>query len=75
MILCRPSFVRNKITNSQFIGGGMYGGSMNNSNMIEPNYIMYGSWENSNIIEPNDNNQSTNGLSMYPGLKINMLGK
>ena len=69
------SFVRNKITNSQFIGGGMYGGSMNNSNMIEPNYIMYGSWENSNIIEPNDNNQSTNGLSMYPGLKINMLGK
>ena len=36
---------------------------------------MYGSWENSNIIEPNDNNQSTNGLSMYPGLKINMLGK
>jgi len=67
--------IRANIDHGQFFSGGMYGGSMRYSNMTEPNYIMYGGWNNSNIIEPNDQRQSTNGLSYYSPLEINMIGK
>ena len=62
-----------KITNSQFFGGGAYGGSIQTSNFIQSDGYLYsvGGWKNTNLVDFNSNGWQN---IYYSPTELNILG-